>query len=96
MERRFQDLVLHFPHYQASTPMTLFYYGDYKLMCYYETGKDSLFNITTDIAEKNDLSSSKSSIAKKWDYAHSSTQCTRSRTPEKESFIRSYQSYHLG
>ena len=55
IKRPHEELVFHFPHYQGDTPHSAIYLGDYKLLHFYETGENKLFNITSDIAEKTDL-----------------------------------------
>lgn len=64
VKRPFEGIVFHFPHYQAATPESVLYRGDYKLTRHYETGKDKLYNITTDLSESQDLSSQKPNITK--------------------------------
>ncbi len=59
VERSQPGLLFHFPHYQTSTPVSALYHDDYKLVRDYESGLDHLYAITTDIAEKNDLSAAK-------------------------------------
>lgn len=56
VKRPYEGLVFHFPHYQGETPHSVIYLGDYKLIHFYETGENQLFNITSDIGEKTDLS----------------------------------------
>lgn len=56
IKRPREELVFHFPHYQGETPHSAIYLGDYKLIHFYETGENQLFNITSDIGEKTDLS----------------------------------------
>ncbi|MGA1238882.1 MAG: sulfatase-like hydrolase/transferase, partial [Limisphaerales bacterium] len=51
-----EGLYFHFPHYQGDTPQSVIILGDYKLIHYYETGEDLLFNLSTDLKESNDLS----------------------------------------
>ena len=49
------ELVFHFPHYQGDTPHSAIRHGDYKLLQFYETGERMLFNLKTDLAERNDI-----------------------------------------
>jgi arylsulfatase A-like enzyme len=49
------ELVFHFPHYQGDTPHSAIRYGEYKLLEFYETGERVLFNLKTDLAERNDI-----------------------------------------
>ncbi|MDP4625401.1 MAG: sulfatase [Akkermansiaceae bacterium] len=55
IKRPREELVFHFPHYQGDTPHSAIYLGDYKLLHFYETGENQLFNITSDIGEKSDI-----------------------------------------
>lgn len=58
VERPHEELVFHFPHYgrnPESLPRSALRLGDYKLIRHYETGKVSLFNLSKDISESNDL-----------------------------------------
>ena len=50
-----EGLYFHFPHYQGDTPHSAIILGDYKLLHYYETGEDHLFNLSTDLKESNNL-----------------------------------------
>lgn len=56
VKRSREELVFHFPHYQGDTPHSAILLGDYKLMKWYEDGRVSLFNLSEDIGESNDLS----------------------------------------
>ena len=53
-----RSLYWHYPHYgnQGSAPGAAIRKGDWKLIEWFENGKVELFNITTDLAEQNDLS----------------------------------------
>lgn len=58
VDRRFEGLLFHYPVYrdtQGHHPATAFRMGDYKLIHYYETGKNELYNLRNDIGEENDL-----------------------------------------
>lgn len=58
VQRRSEGLLFHYPVYrdtQGQHPGTAFRLGDYKLIHYYETGKDELYNLSVDIGETNDL-----------------------------------------
>ncbi|MBN8457243.1 MAG: sulfatase [Verrucomicrobia bacterium] len=55
VKRPREVLVFHFPHYQGDTPHSAIRYGDYKLLEFYETGERMLFNLKTDLAERNDI-----------------------------------------
>jgi arylsulfatase A-like enzyme len=56
VKRPREELVFHFPHYQGDTPHSAIRLGDYKLLEFYETGEQMLFNLKTDLAERNDIS----------------------------------------
>ena len=58
-----EDLVFHFPHYQGDTPHSAIRHGDYKLLEFYETGERMLFNLKTDLAERNDISKTNPEVA---------------------------------
>lgn len=51
-----EELVFHFPHYQGDAPHSAILLGNLKLLHFYEDGRDLLFDLTTDISERNDLS----------------------------------------
>lgn len=55
VKRPRQELVFHFPHYQGDTPHSAILLGKYKLMKFYETGTRMLFDLETDLAERNNL-----------------------------------------
>jgi len=50
-------LIWHYPHYgnQGGDPSSIIRRGDWKLIHYYETGKEELYNLKTDLAELNDV-----------------------------------------
>lgn len=56
VKRLREELVFHFPHYQGDSPHSAIRLGDYKLLEFYETGERMLFNLKTDLAERNDIS----------------------------------------
>jgi hypothetical protein len=59
IENRDSMLVFHFPHYQierARSRCRLFVTAMLKLVHFYETGQSLLFELTSDIAKKSDLS----------------------------------------
>ncbi|MEM0913255.1 MAG: sulfatase [Planctomycetota bacterium] len=55
VDRPREAMVFHFPHYQAGTPQSAIYLGDWKLTYAYEDGGVALFNLADDLAERNDL-----------------------------------------
>lgn len=59
VKRAREELVFHFPHYQGDAPHSAIYLGDLKLMHFYEDNRDSLFELSKDISERNDLAPSR-------------------------------------
>ena len=52
-----EEIIFHFPHYQsADGPQSAILFGDLKLMHFYEDDRDALFDLSTDLGERNDLS----------------------------------------
>jgi len=62
-----RDLFWHYPHYgnQGGEPSSIIRSGDWKLIHYWEDGRDELYHLATDIGEQNDLSSSEPEIRKR-------------------------------
>ena len=57
VKRPREELVFHFPHYQSDDgPHTAILLGDFKLLRFYETGEQKLFDLSQDIGERHDLS----------------------------------------
>jgi arylsulfatase A-like enzyme len=54
-----RDLFWHYPHYgnQGGEPSSIIRSGDWKLIHYYEDGRDELYNLADDIGEQNDIAS---------------------------------------
>ncbi len=52
-----RPLIWHYPHYgnQGGDPVSIIRFGDWKLIYYYETKTDVLYNLKEDIEEQNDL-----------------------------------------
>ena len=52
-----RPLFWHYPHYgnQGGEPSAIIRRGDWKLIHYYEDGRDELYNIVKDLGEKTDL-----------------------------------------
>ena len=52
-----RPLYWHYPHYgnQGGEPSAILSQGDWKLIHYYEDGRDELYNISEDVGEQNDL-----------------------------------------
>ncbi len=59
-----RDLFWHYPHYgnQGGEPSTIIRSGDWKLIHYWEDGRDELYNPSQDVGERSDLSSEKPEI----------------------------------
>lgn len=53
-----RPLIWHYPHYgnQGGDPVSIIRLGDWKLIYYYETGAEELYNLREDIGERNDVS----------------------------------------
>ncbi|MEZ5274953.1 MAG: sulfatase [Opitutaceae bacterium] len=57
VKRAGEALVFHFPHYQsAEGPTSAIIQGDFKLLHFYETDADELYNLSLDPGETRDLS----------------------------------------
>lgn len=52
-----ETLYWHYPHYHLGMPGGVIREGDYKLIEYFESGKLELYNLRTDLQEKNNLAS---------------------------------------
>ena len=52
-----RSLIWHYPHYgnQGGEPSSIIRRGDWKLIRYYENGKEELYNLTTDLPENMDV-----------------------------------------
>ncbi|MEO0588501.1 MAG: sulfatase-like hydrolase/transferase, partial [Planctomycetota bacterium] len=56
VERPREEMVFHFPHYQAGTPHSSIYLDDWKLTYWYEDRTSKLFDLGDDLAEQRDVS----------------------------------------
>ena len=58
VKRAREELVFHFPHYQSDDngPHSAIRLGDLKLIHFYESDRDVLFDLSQDIGEQRDLS----------------------------------------
>ncbi len=65
-ELRDRDLFWHYPHYgnQGGDPSSIIRRGDWKLIHYYEDGRDELYNLEEDPGEQNDLSDANDVVAR--------------------------------
>jgi len=61
-----RDLIWHYPHYgnQGGDPSSIIRRGKWKLIHYYETDKDELYNLSVDISEKNNVAGEHPNIVK--------------------------------
>jgi arylsulfatase A-like enzyme len=61
-----RDLFWHYPHYgnQGGEPSSVIRSGNFKLIHYYEDGRDELYNIANDIGEQSDILSQNPEMAK--------------------------------
>lgn len=61
-----RPLIWHYPHYgnQGGEPSSIIRLGDWKLIHYYEDGKEELYNLKTDLAETSDVSSENPELTK--------------------------------
>ena len=62
-----RELFWHYPHYgnQGGEPSAIVMDGDWKLIHYFEDGRDELYNLATDAAEKTDVAAKKPDLANK-------------------------------
>jgi arylsulfatase A-like enzyme len=53
-----RPLIWHYPHYgnQGGEPSSIIRLGDWKLIHYYEDGREELYNLKTDLEETTDIS----------------------------------------
>lgn len=65
-ELRERDLFWHYPHYgnQGGEPSSIIRRGNWKLIHYYEDGRDELYNLQEDPGEQNDVSGCEEARAK--------------------------------
>ncbi len=63
VKRPREPLVFHFPHYQGDTPHSAILSGHMKLIHFYETGENRLFDLMADIGETKNLAAAKSELA---------------------------------
>ncbi|SKB80529.1 Arylsulfatase A [Salegentibacter holothuriorum] len=62
-----RNLFWHYPHYgnQGGEPSSMFRKKDWKLIHYYEDGRDELYNLKTDPGEQNDVAAQNPGITSK-------------------------------
>ncbi|MFC1526567.1 sulfatase/phosphatase domain-containing protein [Candidatus Latescibacterota bacterium] len=61
-----RDLYWHYPHYgnQGGEPATMMRRGDWKLIHYYEDGRDELYDLANDPGERRDAASANPAVAR--------------------------------
>lgn len=61
-----RNLFWHYPHYgnQGGEPSSIIRSGDWKLIHYYEDGRDELYNLANDVSEQNNLAASNATQTK--------------------------------
>ncbi|WP_298369707.1 sulfatase [uncultured Lutibacter sp.] len=59
-----RPLIWHYPHYgnQGGEPSSIIRKGDWKLIHYYEDGRNELFNLKSDLSEMNEVSEENSEL----------------------------------
>ena len=69
VERKREELVFHFPHYDSDPlgPASAILMGNYKLICFYESGERRLFDLSTDPGERHNLSAEMAEKAEELD-----------------------------
>jgi arylsulfatase A-like enzyme len=62
-----RPLIWHYPHYgnQGGEPSSIIRLGDWKLIHYYEDGREELYNLNTDVEEISDVSAENSQLTKR-------------------------------
>jgi arylsulfatase A-like enzyme len=58
-----EELVFHFPHYQGDSPHSAIFSGNMKLIHFYESGQNQLFDLQADIGESRNLAEAKPELA---------------------------------
>lgn len=65
VKRPREELVFHFPHYQGDAPHSAIFLGNLKLLHFYEDDRNLLFDLSSDIGERKDLSAAMPAETKK-------------------------------
>ena len=65
VKRPREPLVFHFPHYQGDSPHSAILSGHMKLIHFYETGENLLFDLEADIGERSNLLGGEETQARK-------------------------------
>jgi arylsulfatase A-like enzyme len=63
VKRSREPLIFHFPHYQGDTPHSAILSGNIKLIHFYETSENLLFDLNADLAERNDIAAKQPEVA---------------------------------
>ncbi len=63
VKRPRESLVFHFPHYQGDSPHSAILSGQMKLIHFYETGENHLYDLQADIGETKNLAAAKPELA---------------------------------
>lgn len=63
VKRPREPLVFHFPHYQGDSPHSAILSGSMKLIHFYETGENMLFDLKADIGENRNLAAAEPQLA---------------------------------
>jgi len=64
VQRPNEGLVFHFPHYQGEGgPQSSIRVGDWKLIHFYEDGREELYNLKDDLSERKNLANQATSQA---------------------------------
>jgi arylsulfatase A-like enzyme len=82
-----RPLYWHYPHYdnQGGEPSSLFRDGDWKLIHYYEDGRDELYNLAVDPSEESDLARTYPARTKRmWMQLESWLQSVGAKFPEPD------------
>jgi len=65
VKRPREALVFHFPHYQGDSPHSAILSGNMKLIHFYETGENHLFDLKADIGETKNLAAKQPELTAK-------------------------------
>ena len=82
-----RPLYWHYPHYdnQGGEPSSLMRDGDWKLIHYYEDGRDELYNLPIDPSEQSDLARTHPArTAKMWNHLHGWLTSVDAKFPEPD------------
>ena len=82
-----RPLYWHYPHYdnQGGEPSSLIRVGDWKLIHYYEDGRDELYDLAVDPSETSDLSLTHPALTRKmWDQLQSWLMSVNAKYPEPD------------